>query len=67
MFKTIVHTPLTPEEKQEFNQLKRVRCSRGFFLPNEEQRYNVLWDKNAKGVVETLQQFDRIAKCIECN
>lgn len=62
---------LTSEEQKEFNQLKRelleyhsLGCTH--YNPKKE-RYNQLWDKNAKGVLEALKQYEQIAKQIDCN
>jgi hypothetical protein len=62
---------LTPEEKAEFNTLKRelleyhsLGCTH--YNPKKE-RYNELWDKNAKGIIEALKHFERLANQIENN
>jgi hypothetical protein len=62
---------LTKEEQTEFSQLKRdlleyhqLGCTH--YNPKKE-RYNELWDKNAKGVLEALDNFSFIAKQIEEN
>jgi len=62
---------LTKDEQVEFNQLKRelleyhsMGCTH--YNPKKE-RYNELWDKNAKGVLEALDKFSLISKQIEQN
>ena len=58
---------LTPEEQKEFSQLKHTRCKYGFLTSPEEMRYNELWDKNAKGTLEALNNFERVANQIDNN
>jgi len=58
---------LTPEQKLEFNNLKRTRIEQGCFLPEQEKRYNELWDINAHGVIKALNKFELIARQIEGN
>jgi hypothetical protein len=62
---------LTPEEQTEFNQLKRdlleyhaLSCTH--YNP-KKVRYNELWDKNAKGTLEALKNFERVANQIDNN
>jgi len=62
---------LTAEEKIEFFQLKRelleyhsLGCTH--YNPKKE-RYNELWDKNAKGVLKALDKFSLIGKQIDEN
>jgi glutamate racemase len=62
---------LTPEEQIEFKHLKRelleyhaLGCTH--YNTNKE-RYNELWDKNAKGTLEALNNFERIAKQVDNN
>lgn len=62
---------LTPDEQKEFNELKKdlleyhtLGCKH--YNPKKE-RYNELWDKNAKGVIDALKKFEQIAKQIDCN
>lgn len=62
---------LTPEEKVEFNTLKcelleyhQLGCTH--HNPKKE-RYNELWDKNAKGILKALDHFNNIAKQMEQN
>jgi len=62
---------LTPEEQKEFNQLKcdlleyhALSCTH--YNPKKE-RYNELWDKNAKGTLEALNKFEQVVKQIDCN
>ena len=62
---------LTPEERAEFNQLKRdlleyhaLGCTH--YNP-KKVRYNELWDKNAKGTIEALKHFERLANQIDNN
>lgn len=62
---------LTPEEKVEFNTLKRelleyhqLGCTH--HNPKKE-RYNELWDKNAQGVLKALDHFNNIASQMEQN
>lgn len=62
---------LTPEEQKEFNQLKdelleyhTLGCTH--HNPKKE-RYNELWDKNAKSVIEALRKAEQIANQIENN
>jgi hypothetical protein len=62
---------LTPEEQAEFNQLKSelleyhsLGCTH--YNPKKE-RYNELWDKNAKGVIEKLRYFEKVANQIDNN
>lgn len=62
---------LSPEEQKEFNQLKRdlleyhaLSCTH--YNPKKE-RYNQLWNKNAKGTLEALNNFERVANQIDNN
>jgi len=62
---------LSIEEKAEFNTLKRelleyheLGCTH---YSQKKERYNELWDKNAKGVLKALDHFVLIQKQIEQN
>lgn len=58
---------LTDQERAEFASLKRIRCERGFLCPNEESRYNELWDKNAAYVSYGLKLHEQIARQVDLN
>lgn len=62
---------LNTEEQKEFNQLKRdlleyhqYGCTS--YNPKKE-RYNELWDKNAKGTLEALNHISEIGRQAELN
>ena len=58
---------MTPEEQIEFNELKRVRAERGFWLPQEEQRYHELFDILAIDFKLKCKALDLIHKQMEQN
>ena len=62
---------LTKEEQAEFSQLKRDLLEYHHFdcthYNPKKERYNQLWDKNAKGVLEALDNFSLIGKQMDEN
>lgn len=58
---------LSDKERKEFNGLKRIKSERGYWLPDEQERYYLLWDINATGVMEALNAFDLLSKQEELN
>jgi len=58
---------MTPEEQAEFNELKRVRADRGFWLSSEQERWNELFDLHAVDFKLKCQKIDLIHKQIEQN
>lgn len=58
---------LTPEERKEFSDLKHIRCTRGFLLTDEQQRYDELFDKNAISFVNKMKQIEETNRLIMSN
>jgi hypothetical protein len=58
---------MTPEEQIEFRDLKRIRAERGFWLPQEEQRYYELFDLHALDFKLKCKALDLIHKQMEQN
>lgn len=58
---------LTPNEKQEYLNLKYIRCERGFFLPDETKRYNKLFDKNAQEFINKMKKIEETNRLIMSN
>lgn len=53
-----MNKPLTPEEHQELMKLKHIRCERGFFVPVEEKRFNMLISKLAQRFVNGMKKIE---------
>jgi len=53
---------MTEEEKIEFRDLKRIRAERGFWLPEEEKRWNTLFDLHAIDFKLKCKKIDLIYK-----
>jgi hypothetical protein len=47
---------LTREEEIEFSKLKWIKNERGFLLPAEEERWNMLFDKLAMSIMPALER-----------
>lgn len=58
---------MTPEEQQEFNNLKHIRAERGFWLPSEQERWNYLFDLHALDFKLKMMAIDRVYKQMEQN
>jgi hypothetical protein len=58
---------MTPEERQEFLELKFIRAERGFWLPDEQKRYHELFDLHAIDFKLKCRAVDLIQKQIEEN
>ncbi len=58
---------MTPEEQAEFNELKRARAERGFWLPSEQERWNYLFDLHALDFKLKMMAIDRVYKQMEQN
>jgi len=58
---------LTPEEQKEFSELKHIWNDRGFLLPDEKQRYNELFHKNAQAFVSKMKQIEETNRLIMSN
>ncbi len=62
---------LSKEEQKEFSQLKRDLLEYHHFdcthYNPKKERYNELWDKNAKGVLKALDGFSLIGKQMDEN
>ena len=58
---------MTPEEQIEFNELKKVRADRGFWLPSEQERWNYLFDLHALDFKLKCKALDLIHKQMEQN
>lgn len=50
---------MTPEQKEEFTNLKYVRAERGFWTPDEQERWNVLHDLHRAILKKQLQDLDK--------
>ncbi len=58
---------MSEEEKKEFTNLKYIRAERGFFLPDEEKRYNELFDLLAISFTKKMKKLNKIFLQIELN
>lgn len=58
---------MTKEEQQEFRDLKRTKCVRGFLLDEEEKRFNVLFDLNAIRFRKKMEALELEYKQMEQN
>lgn len=58
---------MTPEEQEEFRNLKLIKATRGFWLPQEERRYYELFDLHALDFKLKCQALDLIHKQMEQN
>jgi hypothetical protein len=58
---------MTKEEKEEFNKLKHIKAERGFWLPEEEKRFNELFDIHALDFKLKCMKIDLIHKQMEQN
>ncbi len=58
---------MSDEEKEEFRQLKIARAERGFWTPQEQERWNYLFDLHALGFKLKCQKIDLVLRQIEQN
>lgn len=58
---------MTEQEKKEFSELKHIRAERGFWLPDEQKRYEELFDLHALDFKLKCKDIDLIHKQIEQN
>jgi hypothetical protein len=58
---------MTPEEQQEFNELKHTRAERGFWTPSEQERWDYLFDLHALDFKLKCQKIDLVFKQMEQN
>lgn len=58
---------MTDQERQEFSTLKQIRSQRGFFLEQEKIRWNYLFDKLAKKVINRIKQEENACRIIDSN
>jgi hypothetical protein len=52
----------TAAETKEFSELKNILNTRGFFISEETQRWNYLFDKLAKKVLPELMQISEVGR-----
>lgn len=60
-------TGLTKEQQIEFFELKKIRCKRGFFTPEESKRYNELFHIHAQAFVSKMKAFEEANRIIMSN
>lgn len=58
---------MSEQEKKEFDELKQIRAERGFWLPQEEQRYYELFDINAAAFTRKMKALDLVHRQMEQN
>lgn len=58
---------MNEEEKKEFKMLKHARAERGFWTPEEQERWNFLFDLQAVDMKLKLMAIDLLHKQMEQN
>jgi len=58
---------MNEKEKEEFRNLKIIRAERGFWLPEEQSRWNILFDLHSINFKLKCKAIDLIHRQIEQN
>lgn len=58
---------MSEEERAEFNQLKHTRAERGFWTPQEQERWNYLFELHALDFKLKCKKIDLVFKQMEQN